>query len=691
MAEGHGDVRRARARRRGLLVAAVLAAAWSAGIGPAAAGDPGIAIESHARYVVDPGGGPVQVSVTTTLRNIKPDTASWRFYFDGFTLPVPAGATSVTATSGGRALRVQIDDTDDPTTQIAGTSFAPLYHGRSRTIEWSYLIPGAPVRSANTNRVGPGYATFFVQAVGDQGHVSAEVVAPASMKVDTSDGGFERRPDGDVVRYVRETSTDDDGIWAVVSARDALVSDAKEVTVGSATITLESFPGDSAWTDFVSEHVTKGLPVLERVVGTPWPGGLESIREDVAPQALQYAWFDSSVDDIVVAEDLDAATLFHEMGHAWFDGRRFTDRWLYEGLTEVVAQRVVSETDGNASPRPAPDRGAAVALPLTAWSVDHQGSFDVEDYAYAASSTAVTGLLGKLDDDAFAAVVSAAYAGESGYEPAGSRAEDLRPTDWRRFLDLVEQRGGVRGADQVYRTWVVSADEAKELDARAAARSEYAHVDGADGAWLPPLGLRRAMTEWDFDRAGTVVDALAAAPQAAASVQAAATAAALTVPEVVREAYESAATDARYAEVGPQLERAAEVLPAVGAARDAAARDHDPFSRLGQLALGVDGAAGDALAAIADGDTEGAATAADAATSRAEAAPWVGVGLVAVLLGALAGTVTLGVRRRQRRGRLASVLQDPLEQDVVLPAAGDAEVPLGEPEALESVAGQHGL
>ncbi|QAY64135.1 hypothetical protein ET495_13940 [Xylanimonas allomyrinae] len=652
-----------RPRRRGLLVLAALVATMATGTvgaGPAEALDAGLAVESHAHYVIDAAGGPVRVSVTMTLRNRTVDTAGWSYYYDAFGLPVPAGATAATATSDGRALTVRVEDTEDPTTQLARVTFAPLYQGRSRTIEWSYLIPGAPVRSANLNRVGPGYASFFVQAVGDPGQVSAEVVAPTSMKVDTSDGDFLQRPDGDVVRYVTETSTNDDGIWAVVSARDPHLADQDVVTVGGTTITLDSFPGDTAWAQFVSAHVTEGMPVLERIVGMPWPGGLESIREDVAPRALRYAWFDSVHDDIVVSEDLDADTLYHEMGHAWFDYGRFTDRWLAEGLTEVVAQRVVTETDGNPTPRPTPDRAAPAAVPLTAWSVDDWGAFDVEEYAYGASFTAMSELLNGLDEKTFAAVVSAAYAGESGYEPAGSKAETSSTIDWRRFLDLVEDRGGVTSAEQTYRTWVVTPDEAAELDDRAAARTEYARVDDADGAWLPPLGLRRAMTAWDFRDAGQAVAALGEAPEAAAAVAAAATAARLPVPHAAREAYESAASTTRYGELAPLLHRTATVMPAVAEARDAAASGRDPFSWVGQTVLGVDDVAADAQAELARGDVEAAAASAARATARASAATWAGGVCVALLLGVFLGATALVVAHQRWSIRVRTVPPGPV-------------------------------
>lgn len=685
------------ARARALVAVAAMVAVGAVGTGPAAA-DEGVAVETQARYVVDGAGGPVQVAVTVRLTNTTPDTAQWLYFYDTYAIAVPAGATGVTATSDGRPLRVEVSDSEDPSTQYAEASFAPLYHGRSRTLEWTYQFAGAPVRSERLTRVGPGYATFAVEASGDAGHVSVEVVAPAAMTVDTSAGDFVATPDGDTVRYVATTSTDDAGIWAVVSARDPLVADQEEVTLAGETVTLESFPGDTEWADFVAGHVDEGFPVLEELIGADWPGGLKTIREDVAPQALQYAWFDSEADNIVVAEDLDAVTLFHELAHTWFDGSNVVDRWLFEGLAETVAQRVVTETDGSATPRPTPARDAEAAVPLTAWTDDDHGSFEREDYAYAASYTAVSALLAGLDDEELAAVLAGTFLGESAYAPAGSHDVPWTATDWRRFLDLVEVRGGVTDADTVYRSWVVTPEQVALLEERATARTTYTAVDDADGAWQPPLGVRRAMASWQFADAVADVDALADAPRAAAAVAAAAQAAGLPEPAAVRDVYEGAVTTDDYAGLTVLLDRTAEALPVLGEAHDRAEGGSDPFSQLGQLVLGVDDTEREAAAAMDSADPETARAAAEDAIGRARLAPLVGA-LLVLLVVAAGGVVGWRVRRARRRHRVdpgtqdqpGSVVQDALEEQVVLPASGDAQVLLGEPVPDEPVVLEDGL
>ncbi|MFI2102745.1 hypothetical protein ACH436_05595 [Isoptericola sp. NPDC019693] len=668
--------------------------------GPAAVADEGLTEESHSRYVLHAKDSEVRATTTTTIGNVTPDRGLTYYYFTSYAIAVPAGAEDVRATTGGAALPVRIEDTEDPSTRYAVATFAPLRYGQTRTIEWSFVVPGEPVRSKDYTRVGDGFATFAASGVGDAGRTTVEVVLPASMTFDATSDVFTKERSGKTVTYTATENTDKDGIWAVVSARDPKKADEKVVEVGGTSLTLQSFPGDEKWTGFVAKRLQKGLPVLEDLVGQPWPGGLDTIREDVSPKVLGYAWFDADNDEIVIPEDLDTATLYHELGHAWLNPDRLTGRWLSEGMTEVVAQRAVDRTGAQSDPWSAPDRHADVAVPLTAWDA-HPGELDedAEQYGYAASYTVVQKLLGGLDDDAFTAVVSAAQSGESAYERPGEREENWGRTDWRRFLDLVEERGDVTGAPKVLRTWVLDAEQKAALKPRAAARDAYADLDGADGAWSPPLGLRTAMTDWEFGEAKDVRAALDGAAQAAGAVQAAADSAGVPVPDPVRAAYEGAADDDSYAELATLLPRAADVTTRVGAAARAAAGDRDPVSRLGATVLGVDRAAEGARTDLAAGRLDDADARAGAALGRADAAPWAGAGVIVLVLGTAGAVVALVVRRRRRVAAASAagvdpapgsvVVEDALEERVVLPAAGDPEVGGRGPDAVEPGAREH--
>ena len=642
-----------RRTRPGLLTVGLASASLL--LAPAAVADEGLDESSRSRYVIDAKAAVVRASVSLTIRNVIPDeyTSSGRtfYYYDAYSVPMPAGARDVRAVSNGSPLALSFDTTDDASTKVATARFPSLYYGQSRTIEWSYVIPGEPVRSKDFTRVGRGYATFAAQGVGDAGQVTVEVTVPTSMTFESTSDGFTEKRAGAKTTYTATESTDDYGIWAAVSARDPKQADTRTVDVGDATITLESFPGDTKWLGFVGKRVTTGLPVLEDVVGHPWPGGLETIREDVSPQVTGYAWFDPGADEIVIPEDLDEGLLFHELTHAWLNRDTFVERWLSEGLTDVVAHRALVELRGDDArvPHQAPDRTSSAAVPLNGWKSNERAT-DVDDYGYAASYTAVAKLLSTLDDDAFTAVVSAAYEGRSAYDAPGGQAVVQGRTDWRRFLDLVEIQGDVPGAAKVFRTWVLTGKERAQLGERAEMRTVYTGLDEADGDWVPPRGLRDDMSRWRFDAAATVVEQLGDAPADAAAVQQAAASAGLPVPEPVRAAYEAAGDEDDYAELATLLPRAGEVIATVGDVSRTVAADGDPLSELGETVLGVERAAASARAELAAGELDAATERAGTATTLAGLALWVGVGMVVVVLGLLvAGVLALAGRRRRRR------------------------------------------
>lgn len=649
-----------RRRVSALLVALGLSGLGSLAVLPTASASPddGLSETTVTRYEVD-GEGPVEVTVTATLVNEKPDSGNYYYFWNSYGVLVPEGADDVVATSQGDTLPVSLEPTEDPEQSHAVVSFSALMYGQEREIVWTYTIPGDPIRSDSYTRVGPGYATFAVVASGDTDQVTIEIVTPTAMTFDSTWDGFSSSEDGDLRTHRSTESQDEYGASAYVSVRDPDQADTSDVTVGETTLTLSSFPGDDEWRDFVAEQVSAGLPMLEATIGQSWPGGVEVIREDVSPEVLGYAWFDPGRGEIVVPEDLDAALLMHELSHAWLNDTTFEGRWLYEGLSEFVGQRIAAETAGEQTGFEAPDRGDPDAVALTAWEEVNlaDGYDDADTYGYAASYAAVTALLGEVDDDALAGVISAAYEGESAY--AGPDGDDVGSgrTDWRRFLDLLEIRAGVPEADDVYRTWVLDADEQELLDARSPARESYVAIDEADGDWLPPLGLRTAMTEWAFEDASAISVALGlegaalssgALASTAGAVQDAADGAGLPVPNSVQQRYEEAGSAEEYAALASFLPQAVEVVGSVGEASEAAADDGNPFGELGQLLLSVDESAADSRELLADGDLDAADDAAATTISRAATAPWLGGGVVVLLLLVIAGAVLLIIRARRR-------------------------------------------
>ena len=646
-----------RRRMPGALAALVVAAAAVAG--PSALADEGLATGATSRYVLDAEATTVDAEITIDLRNVTPDQGSFYYFFDSFSVPVPAGAEKVRARSGGADLSVSLRRTEDPSTRLAEISFPNLLFGRSRTIVLTFEVPGEKPRSADSTRVGPGYATFAVYGIGDPGRSIVEVVAPSSMTFDATSDDFTAEEDGSRTTHRTTQTAGEGGYWAVVSLRDPEQGDEQTVDVAGVSLLLNGFEDDPKWADFVAGQVTQGLPTLEALVGTPWPGGLERIREDATPSLRGYdGWFDPSDDEIVIGERLDADLIFHELSHAWVSGERFDERWVSEGLAQVLAERTVAATGGRPADRPKVSRGSDEAIALNEWTGSAGSrSADVDAYAYPAAYAATRTLLADLQDEDLAAVLGAALRGERAYDPVGTKDADGGRTSWSRWLDLLETRGGVQDAPEVFSRWALTGEQKAQLAPRAQARTAYAALDEADGAWLPPEGLRDAMTAWDFERAASVREKVDGLPEDAKAVQDAASRVGVEVPVPVRESYERAEQDEQYAALAVSLPKAAAAVPPVALAERAAAQDRDPVSTLGATVLGVEDSATEAAVLLEDGRFDEARAAAEQASSRAGLALVVGLALLlgGVLVLAATGwlawrAVSASARRRADPG-----------------------------------------
>ncbi|MBL0887768.1 hypothetical protein [Myceligenerans indicum] len=618
----------------------------------------GLAEASHSRYVYDTGSRTVRVTVSTTIRNVKPDQGLQYYFWDSYGIPVPTGAQDVRATSGGQSLSVGLEPTEDDFTKWAMASFSNLRYGQSRTIDWSYTIPGDPIRSEGYTRVGKGYATFVAQAMGDAGSVSVEIVAPDAMDLTTMAGDFTEKTADGTTTWSTSSMTDEYGIWSPVSLRDPDQADTTQVDVSGEDLTLLSFPGDKKWAKFVADRLHDGLPVVEKTIGQEWPGGLKEIREDVSPEIVGYAWYDDQREEIVIGEDLDEQLFYHELTHTWVNGSTLEGRWLVEGLTEAVARRVVEETGGKVD-RPRASRDADGALALSTWNdltqdfadVDHA----VEDYAYAAAPATIETLVADLDDDEFTDLVSALLDGDSVYEQPGDK-HVWGDSGWRQLLDLLEDRAGVDGAQKVLGKWVLTKKEKKELPKRAEEREQYFALDEADGEWNPPQGIRVRMTQWEFARAAEAREEIGAdTPAAARRIQDAAAAAGFPDPAAAKEAYETAANGLDYTELAETMPHTADVTEQVSEAVQRIGAKGDPFTELGEIVLFAGRATDDAVQDLDAGNLDAAAQDAERASQIANLALWVGILLVLFVLGVALVVVRLTISGRRRRAARAAL------------------------------------
>jgi hypothetical protein len=622
----------------------------------ARADDPDLGVSGRTRLVHDPLTALVHATVDVTLTNRKPSTSTSFFYYDAYTLPVPAGSRDVRATSGGNRLSTSVRATRDPSVAILLIDLPRrLLYGQTRRIHLTYDIAGAQPRSENQTRVGVGYATFLASSPGDEGHNRLEVVLPAEMTWDsTEEDLFTERTTGDHTILVATETNSPDGIWAPISAQADGGLIPRFADVGGATITVRSWPGDNEWATSVSDTVTKGIPALERITGRPWPEEIESIREDSTTGIFGFdGWYDDEAHEIVLGDSHEPQLVLHELSHAWSNSRNLRERWMSEGLAEFLARKAVVDIRAERDASRPVSRTSKDAIALGRWTWSDDGvSSDDDDYAYPASAQVMTALLGRATRAQLGRLIADLSAGHSAYDRTSESLREPR-AGWTRFLDLVEADTGNTGAAATMRTWVLEPKDHAVLGERQKARARWTAIDTADGPWQPPIALRRSMTNWDFASAREMASEVTSAATNAGKVQEAAARAGVEVPAPIREAYEQANGDGDLERAGRVLSRAVAAVPQIARAEESvsSAERGGPLVAFAAEQLGVRHDLEAASASLGSGEGDPAALARRAADRAGWALPLAFGGLVGslVLAFALAGLVATVVGRRAAR------------------------------------------
>lgn len=640
------------------LVAVLIGLLQATGV-TAAVADEGLDVRSSSRYVVDTKAARVRATMKITLRNELPDQGLTYYYWDSFKLALPVGAKKIVATSGGGALSTSTQALpDEPSRTLLTISFGALRYGNTRTIELSFELPAAKPRAVDQTRVGPDHASLEVFGPGDPGQMKVVVVLPKDWTHDSTSTDFTATTKGSTTVLEATADNLDPGFWALVSARSPEEAKGLPLTLGATTLDLVPYSDDAAWGRFVAQQLRVGLPALEKLVGAPWPAEIRTIREDTSVTVLGFdGWYDQSEGEIVLSEELDATLLFHELAHAWSASDTFADRWMSEGMAELLADRAVRATGGTPSHRPKVTPASTGHLPLAEWGENSDGrSGESDAYAYPASFQVMQALFKGADETEFTAIVHKAIEGQSAYAVAAPDDVATSDTTWQRLLDLVEAGGGSEDGPALMQRWVLTKADKAALAGRPAARSAYAALDRENGQWLPPLGVRQAMTDWNWSAAQVAVKETEALSAGAVSVQQAAEQARMDLPATLRREYEGAAGSGTYATLATRLPEMATAVRSVGAARDAAAADRNPMAAFGESVQGVDGLAAEGASDLAAGDLAGAIESAQAATERSERATLVGIGALVVVLLALVALALGGRALLRRRGERTAVL-----------------------------------
>ncbi|MGA8045489.1 MAG: hypothetical protein WCA30_04410, partial [Dermatophilaceae bacterium] len=565
--------------------------------------DAGLIVSSTSRYVVDAEGERVTGAITMTLRNVAPDETtddgSVRFFFyDAYGIPLPAETQDVRAVSGGDELVVErLPIEGQSGFRLFQIQFPDLLFGDSRTIELSFTLEGQPPRSEDPTRIGPGYATFSVFGPGDPGSNTVEVVVPDDLTVDSTSDSFTEAPgsDGTTVYTSREDNLAP-GFAATMSVRSSEVGEGRAVTVGGVPLVLVPYPNDPEWADFIEERADVGLPVLVGLVGQEWPGEIDRIRQDSGSQVRGFeGWYSTREREIVLGEALDDGVLFHELAHAWVNTSTIEDRWLSEGLAELLAEETAERTDGTFTRPEEVDATDEAAVPLQTWdeSPGFRGT-DGDAWAYPASYQVVTALVAGLEDEALPELLADVVTATSPWDLPGRRTLSGGALRTTTFLDLLAAHETPTVADgsaqSLYVNWVLTDEDAARLVDRAEATDAYTSF-AAGGPWGPPLAIRASMAQWDYPGALALMVERSELPAAAAAVQELSERTGTELPERIRSGYEDADSEQELNAAAAAVATATDALRRYEEARAAVDADRGPFGRLGAAVLRLEATA----------------------------------------------------------------------------------------------------
>ncbi len=658
-----------------LAVAGVLAPARAPLV--AAAGD-GPTLATSATYTVVPARQVVQVGVDLTARNDLPNTPSGAmFFYEGAKITIQAAATHIRATSGGSRLTISVKPGDGFAILEVRFRKAIFFH-ETATTRITYELPGAAPRSASNIRVGSAFATFVAWAFGDSG--SVRIVIPPGFNAETSGSVMTRSTSGATTVFRAASIANTVDWYAVVNAdrESALTADRIDLA-GGEHVVIRAWPEDPDWTAQVKLLLTTGLPELVRQTGLAWPvTGDLAVSEVHTPLLEGYAGiFLVDQDKIEISEDLDDLTIIHEASHAWFNSGLFEGRWINEGLADTFAARTLAGIGiGGWAPTDV-DPTDKAAVRLLTW--DHPGRIEDEatdareQYGYDASWTVIRSLVAEIGDVGFRKVLAAAQARQIPYAGAGLPEAVRGVADWRRLLDLLQEVGGSRTADALFRRWVVTDAQLGILDKRVAARATYAALADRGAGWLAPPAIREPMAAWDFVTAtGRMTDATAVLAQRDEIARLARTLG-VDPPAALRIAYETAATSLDDAQALAASEL--DAVQALGRAVAAVDAPRDPIVSLGLVGTAPDLDLVAARTSFSAGTADAAIRATAVVTLMTDATRIGQDRLIAAVLAFLVVLVLVVVaavvvlrRRRERRSRIVRAAIDPAIDAAIDPA-----------------------
>ena len=447
---------------------------------------------------------------------------------------VHGGATDVTVEAGGNTLTVGVSPLDEFASSI---SFDPPSGVDEVTVH--YRVPSDLPRSTGPTRVNPAHISFFAWVDSGLGNGSVRVELPDGFRGtnygDDSDISLDTSKVGDQVWQASSVSSET--LFTEVIARNERGLLRSTVELESTTVSIAGWADDPDWIAWAEDTVSWGVPLLEELIGQPWPESDLEILETTVPNDFGFAGFFNVWDSVIAIDDrMNTETMLHELAHAWFNGVRLEERWLIEGFAEDYSTLAVSiRTDEEVEP-PEPVPAEVGGSNVAGWSRRTDDDFIAVRNYYNTSWFVLREVREELGQDAMIDVLGAMFEGRPTYG-LDSDASVFPANTTPRFLDLLEEVGGSQEAASLFDSYVLNASWDGRLAERADARATLAELEAASPLAAPEV-IRDRMAGWKFAEAELLIAEALPLAQQLADLDARATEVGAELPQSLVDSYE---------------------------------------------------------------------------------------------------------------------------------------------------------
>lgn len=445
-------------------------------------------VSLDASYDINTSDGGVDVSETITVRNVKGSvrgaTTVTSFYWTGHTIWVPGDAEDLAILSNGDPLEFEVAETIEGIDILTVDYPTRLTFGQTRVLDVSYRLPTYSPDSG-PRRINDALFDLEIIVCCNFEEVNLSFTAPPSFDVLPPDNLRFTAIRGETGTQRFEFSDNEttgqftDLILMQWFGLDEAGMTRQPAAVGASSVDVVAPPDDTQWIDGVGSLIEEVGPELVDLTGNEWPAtGIEIVQgpnPDLGPLGLAVPASAS----LSLPRGYEDRSLSVAMAQQLLANGPFTDADVSDGLAADLGVEALRRSTGARYEAREPVAGGRLSDDGWLWLMQ-QVSAEV-------GYDGMTELLRVAGTD------ETAYVGDG--EPEA--LSDL-PADWRRFVDIAERRVGATGTAELFAEYALDDDDQLLLSQRGRAITAY---DGlVDQAGVAPVGLRDAMTNWDFDR-----------------------------------------------------------------------------------------------------------------------------------------------------------------------------------------------